>query len=166
MSLNNNTILLLLFSMFVVSNQTSAQEIEHTGIKGKRMEAQASFKIINWDEQPFSEIDEAGKLTHVSVVKSYSGQVEGEGKLEYLMTYHKNGSADFYGVERVIGEIEGQSGSFVLHHTGTFKKGTMNQKSIVVEGSATGELEGLQGEIILSAEHQQEYPFTFNYYFQ
>lgn len=130
------------------------------------MGAQASFKILSWDEELFSEVEESGKLTRVSVTKSYSGDIKGEGKLEYLMRYHKNGSADFYGLERINCDIDGRSGSFILKHTGTFKDGKMTQKSIVLDDSGTGDLVGLQGEIKLTAGHQREYPFTFNYHFQ
>lgn len=161
--MNNKIIFLSIILIFVLSVQGIAQESVNQKIEGKIMKAQASFKILGWDEDPFSEVEESGKLTRVSVSKSYSGDIQGEGKLEYLMRYHENGSADFYGLERVTGEIDGRSGSFILEHTGTFKDGKMNQKSIVLNDSGTGDLVGLQGEIKLIAGHQQEYPFTFKY---
>jgi hypothetical protein len=37
------------------------------------------------------------------VTKSFSGDIEGEGTLEYLMAYREDGSASFVGLERVEG---------------------------------------------------------------
>ena len=130
------------------------------------MKGQAEFKIANWNETEFSEAGEGGKLTRASVVKSYTGEIEGEGILEYLMTYHSDGSADFYGLERVSGRIGNRSGSFILQHGGRLEGGEMKQKSVIVAGSGTGELAGLQGESTLSAGHQQAYRFTLDYEFE
>lgn len=130
------------------------------------MKGNSEFKITSWNETPFSEVQEGGKLTRASITKSYAGEIEGEGVLEYLMTYFMDGSAEFYGLERVTGQIGNRSGSFIFQHTGSFKNGKMNQKSIVVAGSGTNELKGLRGENTLSAGHQQEYPFTFQYEFE
>ena len=127
------------------------------------MNAEAVFKIISWEEEPFAPIDVGDKLTRVSVVKSYSGDIEGEGRLEYLMRYRKDGSAEFYGLERIVGRVAGDSGSFVLRHSGTYEAGEMSQQSEVLAGSGTVELTGLTGKTDLTAGHQQEYPFTFDY---
>ena len=129
------------------------------------MNGKSEFKITSWNETPFSEVQDGGKLTRASVTKSYSGEIQGEGVLEYLMTYHADGSAEFHGLERVTGKIANRSGSFIFQHTGSFENGKMNQQSIVVAGSGTSELKGLRGETALNAGHQQEYPFTFNYEF-
>lgn len=129
------------------------------------MKGQAEFRISSWNETPFSEVEEGGKLSRASVVKSYSGDIEGEGVLEYLMSYRADGSAEFYGLERVTGKIGDRAGSFIVQHSGNFENGTMNQTSLVVAGSGTGELDGLQGESRLSAGHQAAYPFTFEYEF-
>lgn len=130
------------------------------------MKGKAEFKIASWNETSFSEVQEGGKLTRASIAKSYTGEIEGEGVLEYLIMYHSDGSAGFYGLERVSGRIGNRTGSFIVQHSGNFENGTMKQKSIVVAGSGTGELKGLRGVSTLSAGHQQEYPFTFEYEFE
>lgn len=127
------------------------------------MNAEAVFEIVNWEEEPFAPFEVGDKLTRASVVKSYSGDIEGEGRLEYLMRYREDGSAEFYGLERVVGDVAGDSGSFVLRHTGTFEAGEMTQHSEVLRGSGTAELTGLRGQIELTAGHQEDYPFTFEY---
>ncbi len=55
--------------------------------------------------------------------KTYTGDIEGEGQVEYLMMYRSDGSATFVGLERVVGRIGGKTGTFVLQRTGIFESG-------------------------------------------
>jgi hypothetical protein len=60
--------------------------------------ARATFEIRDWDEKPYDEMAGAAKLTRASVTKVYKGDIEGKGKLEYLMAYGLDGSASFIGI--------------------------------------------------------------------
>src|ERR1700738_5040456 len=84
------------------------------------------------------------KLTRASVIKSYQGDITGEGKVEYLMVYRDDGSASFVGLEREVGSVGGRSGSFVFQHSGAFKDGVATVTIIVVAGSETNDLHGLR----------------------
>jgi hypothetical protein len=128
-------------------------------------QANATFGIKSWDEKPYDEV-EGTKLTRASVTKSYQGDIEGEGKLEYLMMYRSAGSASFMGLERVTGSIGDRSGSVVLQHTGTFEDGVANVTVTVVPGSGTGELRGMKGEGGFSAGHQPPYGMELKYDFE
>ena len=55
----------------------------------------ARFEIKAWDENPYNEMEGAPKLNRASVTQSYSGDIEGEGRVEYLMVYGEGGSASF-----------------------------------------------------------------------
>ena len=44
----------------------------------------ATFEIQSWDEKPFAEWDD-GKVTKASITKRYSGDIEGDAVLEYLL---------------------------------------------------------------------------------
>ena len=125
--------------------------------------ANARFAIKAWDEKPYSESQGQPKLTRASVTKSYTGDIEGDAHVEYLMMYRSDGSASFVGLERVVGRIGGRSGSFVLQRTGTFEGGQAREAYTVVAGSATGELQGLRGDGSSSVGHGMEHPFTLNY---
>lgn len=46
--------------------------------------------------------------------KSFTGDLEGESQVEYLMMYRPDGSASFVGLERFTGRIGDRSGTFVL----------------------------------------------------
>ncbi len=108
--------------------------------------ARGRFEITSWDEQPYDEIDGGAKLTRASVTQTYHGDIEGEGKVDYLMVYDAGGAAGFVAVERLTGRIEGRSGSIVLQGSGTFRDGTAKGTWHVVPGAGMGDLRGLRGE--------------------
>ncbi len=128
--------------------------------------ATATFQVKSWDEKPYNEIDEGPKLTRASVTKSFRGDIEGEGTLEYLMIYRDDGSASFVGLERVVGRVGDRSGSFVLQHSGTFEGGTAKATWFVVPGSGTGDLRGLRGEGGFASAHAEDIPITLEYDFE
>lgn len=128
-------------------------------------QAEATFQVNSWDEKPIGESEGMPRLTRATVTKSFSGDIEGEGSLEYLMMYRADGSASFVGMERVIGSVAGRSGSFVLQHTGTFEAGTAKATWVVVPGSGTGELRGLRGDGGFASAHAERYSMTLDYDF-
>jgi hypothetical protein len=125
--------------------------------------ANARFAITKWDEKPYSEGQDQPKLTRASVTKTYTGDIEGEGQVEYLMMYRSDGSATFVGLERVVGRIGGKTGSFVLQRTGLFEGGQAKESYSVITGSATGHLQGLQGDGSTAVGHGMEHPFVLSY---
>lgn len=133
--------------------------------EGGNMEkmANARFTIKSWDEKPYSEGQDLPKLTRAAVTKTFSGDIEGEGQVEYLMMYRSDGSATFVGLERVVGRVAGKAGSFVLQRTGMFEGGVARESYSVIPGSGTGELRGLRGEGTSAVGHGNEHPLTLNY---
>lgn len=125
--------------------------------------ANAVFAIKGWDEKPYSEAQGLPKLTRATVSKTFSGDIEGESQVEYLMMYRSDGSASFVGLERIVGRLNGKSGSFVLQRTGTFEGGQAKESYSVVAGSGTGELRTLRGEGTSAVGHGSEHPFTLTY---
>jgi|SRR5215471_7245481 len=125
--------------------------------------ANARFAIKTWDEKPYSEAPGSPKLTRATVMKTFTGDVEGEGQVEYLMMYRADGSATFVGLERVVGRIGSRSGSFVLERAGVFEAGQAKESYSVVAGSGTGELAGLRGSGTSAVGHGLEHPFTLQY---
>jgi hypothetical protein len=128
-----------------------------------KQSASARFAIKSWDEKPYSEGEDQPKLTRASVTKTYTGEIAGEGQVEYLMMYRSDGTASFVGLERVIGQIAGKTGSFVLQRTGVFEGGQAKESYFVVPGSATGELRGLVGDGSSAVGHGMEHPFSLSY---
>ena len=125
--------------------------------------ANSRFTIKRWDEKPYSEGQDLPKLTRAAVTKTFTGDIAGEGHVEYLMMYRSDGSATFVGLERIVGRIGGKAGSFVLQRTGVFENGRAKESYSVVPGSATGALTGLRGEGSTDVGHGMEHPFSLGY---
>ena len=125
--------------------------------------ATGRFAITAWEEKPWSEGNDLPRLTRASVTKTFTGDIEGEGQVEYLMMYRGDGSATFVGLERVVGRIGSRSGSFVLQRSGVFENGHAKESYTVVDGSSTGELVGLRGEGSSAVGHGLDHPFSLQY---
>ena len=125
--------------------------------------ANARFAIKSWDEKPYSEAQDQPRLTRASVTKTYTGDIVGEGQVEYLMMYRSDGSATFVGLERVIGRLGAKTGTFVLERAGIFESGLAKESYSVIPGSATGELQSLRGVGKSAVGHGMEHPFILSY---
>jgi len=119
---------------------------------------------MSWDEQSYIEVADGPKLSRASVTNTYSGVIEGEGTLEYLLMYRADGSCPFVGAERIVGSVHGRAGSFVLRHDGEFAQETAATTLTVVEGAGTGELANLRGTGKFAATHENM-EYTFDYEF-
>jgi hypothetical protein len=107
--------------------------------------ATGTFKIDNWDENEILEAEGGSKITNAKVSRSFEGDLEGRGSIEWLMGYGEDGTATFVGLERVVGKIGNDTGTFVLQHVGTFDGQVSKAQLLVVPGSGTGDLAGLRG---------------------
>jgi hypothetical protein len=129
-------------------------------------QATGTFKIDSWDEQPYVEGEDGGKLTRASVTQTFHGDVEGQGEVEWLMCYRPDDTADFVGFQRVVGTVGGRRGSFVLESTGAFDGKQASGPLTIVRGSGTGELRGIAGRGKLSAPLGGEPSVSFDYDFE
>jgi Protein of unknown function (DUF3224) len=127
--------------------------------------AKGSFEVRSWDEEIYDDIGRGAKLTRASVRQSFYGDIEGEGNVEFLMTYQPEGTACFIGVQRVVGTVGGRAGSFVLEVKGTFTNGMAEASWFVIPDSATGELEGLRGSGGFPPCKDRVVPVTLEYEF-
>lgn len=125
--------------------------------------ANARFVITSWDEKPYSEGQDVPRLSRATVSKTFTGDIEGEGHVEYLMMYREDGTAAFVGLERVSGGIGGRWGTFVLERKGVFEGGQAKESYSVIPGSGTAELRTLRGEGTSAVGHGAEHPFTLTY---
>jgi hypothetical protein len=106
----------------------------------------ATFQIEGWDEDEIMSTSDGAKVTRAKVSRSFEGDIEGTGTVEWLMAYDEGGSATFVGVERIVGSIGGKTGTIVLRHVGAFDGQMAKADLLVVPGSGTGELRGARGE--------------------
>jgi hypothetical protein len=135
---------------------------------GGNMSARAAgtFEVKSWEEKPLAEIDGKRKLTQASVTQAFSGDLVGDGAVEWLMSYREDGTADFVGLQRIVGRVGGRSGSFVLQTTGTFDGQEARGDWQVVRGSGTGDLAELRGEGEYAAPRGPKATYSLDYDFE
>ena len=125
-------------------------------------QATGEFNLTGWDEQPYDEYP-TGKLTRASVTQAFSGDVEGMGKVEWLMCYRADGTADFVGMQEIHGSLAARQGVFVLTTVGTFDGRLARGTWTIVSGSGRGDLTGIQGEGEFKATHGPTAEFKISY---
>lgn len=128
-------------------------------------EASAAFIVKSWDEEPYDDIGDGARLARARVTQSYKGDIEGSSAVEYLLMHRADITADFVGLERLVGRVGGREGSVVLRHSGTFEGGTARSAWAFVPGSGTEGLAGLRGEGRFEAGPDGQSSVTFNYEF-
>jgi len=108
-------------------------------------EASGSFQVASWQEDAYAELDAGKGLTQADVALTFSGSLEGDATVRWLMAYRPDGTASFVGLAHVKGVLDGRPGAFVLQNTGEFDGTAARGQWSVIAGSGTGEMEGLAG---------------------
>src|SRR4051794_8351667 len=103
-------------------------------------------------------------LTTVEAAFTYTGDMEGNSTVYYLISYLE-GPAPVMAFEHFVGSIGGASGSCVLKSTGTQSPGEVDGHAEIVPGLGTGDLAPLRGVIDLRIAGQSDdrYPLTLHY---
>ena len=92
-------------------------------------------------ENAYVELEGDAKLTRASVGQGFTGDLEGEGSVEWLMCYREDKTAEFVGLQRFVGRLGSRSGSFVMRTQGSFDGSEAKGSLTVVAGSGTQELQ-------------------------
>jgi hypothetical protein len=116
------------------------------------MKAEAAFSPKKWDEKTYDQASPRTKMTRSSVLFEYSGQVQGEGAVEYLMFYSSfdekdphRATAEYIGLIRFKGTLNGKAGTVVLEDRGAFDAATARSSLRILPGSGTEQLAGISG---------------------
>ena len=125
--------------------------------------ATGSFEVKHWNEAPYEELDEGAKLTRAEVDQSFTGDVAGDGGVQWLMCYRKDGTAHFVGLQRVAGVIGDRKGSFVLETVGDFDGTEARWTATVIRGSGLGDLADLTGSGSFRAPHGSTAEYELDY---
>jgi Protein of unknown function (DUF3224) len=107
--------------------------------------ATGTFKITGGGEDAYDEAD-ALRLTHANGTQSFTGDIEGDGAVHWLMVYRPDKTARFVGLQRITGTLDDRRGSFVLTAEGEHDGSSSRIRWQVVEGSGSGDLAGITGE--------------------
>jgi hypothetical protein len=111
-----------------------------------RTRASAVITVHKYEPAAYGESAEGPALTRIHVEESFSGDISGDGMVEFLQAARPDGSASFVGIERVTGTVGGRRGTFLLQDAGTVKDNIVSGDWFVIPGSGTGGLTGLRGE--------------------
>jgi hypothetical protein len=124
-----------------------------------------TFDVTSTPHAP-SDSEPGAELGRVTFHKQFHGGLEAASVVEMLSaTTDVNGSAAYVALERVKGTLDGRTGSFVLVHTGTMRRGHANLAISVVPDSATSELKGLTGKMmieIVEGKHLYSFDYSFD----
>lgn len=115
--------------------------------------------------QPGDEHLDGTTLARLTIDKEFQGDLVGSSKGQMMSAVTGvKGSAGYVAIEKVNGTLHGRLGSFVLQHSSTLNRGAPEQSIHVVPDSATGELRGLRGRMIISrVDSQHHYDFEFEF---
>jgi hypothetical protein len=157
---------LVCMSLAIWSTAPAETPAIQTAQKGAAMANHASGTFeVKVKPLPNDEKVEGLTVGRMSVDKQFKGELEGNSKVE-MMTADGSvqGSGGYVAIERFTGTLKGCSGTFVLLHQGTMRRGADFKMSIVVvPDSGTGQLAGLTGTmaiIIKDGKHSYELDFT------
>ncbi|MHB8509119.1 MAG: DUF3224 domain-containing protein [Candidatus Dormibacteria bacterium] len=115
--------------------------------------AHGDFSVASWDEKTYEELGVEGKLTRAHVEQAFTGDLEGTGTWDALMCYAPDGTASYVGFVRVVGRLSGRSGTFVAQTAGGYDGTVARWSWSVIKGTATDQLEGLEGQGECRASH-------------
>jgi hypothetical protein len=123
--------------------------------------ASATFKITGWDEDTYENLESPAKLTRANATQAFSGDIEGDGAVTWLMAYAADDAATFVGLLRITGQVGGRDGTVVLTSSGTFDGSVAKGPLTVLEGF--GGLAGITGSGELVAPLAGEPSVTLEY---
>ena len=125
-------------------------------------QAKGAFDVKLQPLEAYNKSEGAG-LGRMSIDKQFHGELEATSQGEMLHAGSAKGSGGYVAIEHVTGTLGGKRGGFSLQHNATMTNGTPYLNIIVVPGSGTGELAGLDGtmKIIIEAGGKHFYEFDY-----
>ena len=125
--------------------------------------ARGSFEVAGGTEDPYDELDGGIKLTHASGTQSFTGDLDGDGAVHWLMLYRADKTAHFVGLQRITGSIGGRTGSFVAAAEGDHDGAGSTITFSIIPTSGTGELTGIAGDGSLVAKGGPKGTYELDY---
>ncbi len=108
--------------------------------------------------EPSTEAIGAGRMRFD---KTFHGDLEGTSVVEMIgMMDKETASGAYVALERFTGKLLGREGGFALMHSSSMHRGKPEQRITVIPDSATGELQGLSGSMVIDiVEKVHHYTF-------
>ena len=131
-----------------------------------RTSASAVITVHKYEPVAYDQPAEGPVLTRIHVEESFSGDITGDGVVEFLQAARADGAASFVGIERVTGTVGGREGTFLLQDAGTVTGDIVSGDWFVIPGSGTGKLAGLRGEGGFRANLGENAQVHLDYWFE
>jgi len=126
--------------------------------------ASGPFEVKVTPQKPDTQVARSANLGRLTIDKRFHGDLEASAKGEMLAAQSEvKGSAGYVALERVTGTLQGRSGSFVLQHSATMKRGAPESSITVVPDSGTGELTGLSGSMRVTVAPDGAHSYEFDF---
>ncbi|HET7169659.1 MAG TPA: DUF3224 domain-containing protein [Candidatus Limnocylindrales bacterium] len=113
--------------------------------------ATGTFQITTAGEVDLDDLAGEVRITHASGRQRFSGGLDADGAIDWLMVYRPDKTASFVGVQRIDGTVDGRSGSFAMTAVGEHDGSSSRVTWTVVAGSGTDALRGIRGHGSLEA---------------
>ena len=122
------------------------------------MKANGSFDItLN------PQTEDSHSVGRMLIDKTYTGDITGTGTGQMISKRSPSGQAVYSAIEEFEGIINGNQGSLTFFHIGKMSATEQSLDIIIVSGSGTGELAGIEGQLSISQEqgkHHYELEFS------
>ena len=125
--------------------------------------ANGSFQITSFNEDTYEDRGSGAKLTHAWGDQAFSGDIEGDGQVHWLMSYRPDKTATYVGLQRIKGEIGGRKGSFIIEATGDFDGAASRGDWSVIPSSGTDDLKGITGSGTFEAPGGPKATYALDY---
>lgn len=147
----------------VATAQTPSKKEKNNHQKAEMKKAKGVFEV---DLDPQKPDEENQVLSRMRLVKNFTGDLEAESRGQMLSFQSTvKGSAGYVAIEYVTGALDEKKGTFALQHNGIMNQGEPQLSISVIPDSATGELEGLEGNMTINIENGKHY-YEFEYRFK
>jgi hypothetical protein len=124
--------------------------------------ATGRFTITGGHEETYSDRN-PGRLTRAGGNQQFSGDIEGTGRIEWIMCYRADRTAEFVGIQEIHGTIDGRTGAFVLTSIGSHDGVRSNGTWTIVPRTGTGDLAGIAGTGTWAAGPGPQATFVLSY---
>jgi Protein of unknown function (DUF3224) len=118
---------------------------------------------IKRDMQPSCDLGDGVSAMHVRFDKRFHGALDATSVVQMLgfMTAME-GSGAYVAIERIVGTLDGRTGSFVVQHNGTMARGEPSLTVNVIPDSGMDALSGLRGTLQIDIVDGKHF-YTFDY---
>jgi hypothetical protein len=126
------------------------------------MQAKGEFDVKR-TPQGSLDMGDGVEIGHMRFDKQFQGPLEATSVVHMLAAMSPmEGSGAYVAIERVVGMLDGLSGSFLAQHNGILDRGKPSLDLTVVPDTGTDALTGLRGRIAIDIVDGKHF-YTFDY---